>query len=71
MHLTYLLIFGSWAVFGSSAIWALIWAIQNRQMEDPGAAARSILDPDEVEAGLNDWFPGERPDGPLGRRGHA
>jgi cbb3-type cytochrome oxidase maturation protein len=67
MYLTYLLIFGSWALFGISAIWALIWAIQQRQFEDPGAAARSILDADEREAELNDWFPGEEPEGRHGR----
>jgi nitrogen fixation-related uncharacterized protein len=58
---SYLLIWGSWAVFGASAVAALIWAARHRQFVELDQAARSIFDPTEPEGRLNDRFPGERP----------
>lgn len=58
---SYLLIWGSWALFGASAVGALLWAARHRQFVDLDAAARSIFDPAEPEGRLSDQFPGERP----------
>lgn len=55
----YLLIFGSWLFFVTSAVWALLWAIDRKELRDPRRAAWSILDADE-RGRLNDCFPGEQ-----------
>ncbi len=61
MYGVYALIFGSWAFFVITSVWALLWAIDRRQFDTPHDAAWSILDEDERDGRLNDWFPGERP----------
>jgi cbb3-type cytochrome oxidase maturation protein len=58
----YLLIWGSWVVFGLVAVWALVWAIGHGQFQDPEAAAHSIFDEDERPGELTDGFPGEGSD---------
>lgn len=58
---SYLLIWGSWAVFGASAVGALVWAARHRQFVELDAAARSIFDAAEPEGRLSDGFPGESP----------
>lgn len=46
----YILLWGSWALFGLTAIWALAWALDDGQFRDPETAAASIFDTDELEA---------------------
>ncbi len=36
-------------VFGIGVIWALVWAIKNKQYDDLGGAATRILHDDEEE----------------------
>lgn len=59
MFWIYLLIWGSWLVFGVSAVWALVWAIGRGELRDPERAARSIFDEDEPIGRMTDHFPGE------------
>lgn len=61
MTLVYLLIWGSWLVFGVSAVWALVWAAGRGEFRDPEKAARSIFDEDEPVGRMTDHFPGEDP----------
>lgn len=37
------------AILGSSAVFALAWAVRHRQFSDPDEAARSIFEPGELE----------------------
>jgi cbb3-type cytochrome oxidase maturation protein len=57
----YALIWGSWLVFGLSAVWALVWAVNHGQFRDPDEASRSIFDDEEPIGRMTDWFPGEEP----------
>jgi hypothetical protein len=59
MKLAYLLIWGSMIVFGASAVWALVSAIQKGEMRDFHEGARSIFDSDEPVGKLTDAFPDE------------
>lgn len=63
----YVLLWGSWALFGVSAVWALVWAIRNGHFRQPSAAARSIFDDDEPMGVMTDSFPGEGVPGRDGR----
>jgi len=60
MKLAYLLIWGSTLLFGSSAVWALAWAIRHGEMSDFRAGAESIFDDDEPIGQPTDEFPGRR-----------
>jgi cbb3-type cytochrome oxidase maturation protein len=59
MTFAYVLIWGSWFLFGSSAVWALVWAVNNNQFHDPEQASKSIFDDDEPIGTMTDCFPGE------------
>lgn len=45
----YVLLWGSWLVFGLSAAWALVWAINRGQLSDPRTGSLSVFDEDEIE----------------------
>ncbi len=60
MKLAYLLIWGSMLAFGTSAVWALVWAIRRGEMSDFQAGAESIFDGDEPVGKATDTFPGRR-----------
>lgn len=57
---SYLLIWGSWALFGASAVAALVWAGRHRHFTDLEDASRSIFDASEPEGVSTDRFPGEQ-----------
>ena len=57
MGLMYLLIFGSVGFFGLTAVWALVWAVSNGQMEHFAEGARTIFDDEEPEGAPTDRFP--------------
>jgi cbb3-type cytochrome oxidase maturation protein len=59
MTLAYMLIWGSWVAFGLSAVWALVWAINHGQFQDPEEASKSIFDDEEPIGQMTDCFPGE------------
>jgi cbb3-type cytochrome oxidase maturation protein len=61
MKIVHLLIWGSMLIFGSSAVWALVWAIRNGQMSDLKAGAESIFDEEEPVGKATDAFPGAHP----------
>ncbi len=61
MRLTYLLIWGCMLVFGSSTVWALVWAIRRGEMSDFKGGAESIFDDEEPVGRPTDAFPGARP----------
>ncbi|MFW6049615.1 MAG: cbb3-type cytochrome oxidase assembly protein [Myxococcota bacterium] len=61
MTAVYVLIWGSWLLFGITAVWALVWAAGSGQFRDPEEAARSIFDDDEPVGVVTDRFPGEEP----------
>jgi len=58
MKFVYLLIWGCTLVFGSTAVWALVWAIRNGQMSNLQAGAESIFDDGEPVGKPTDAFPG-------------
>ncbi len=58
MKVVYLLIWGSTLIFGSTAVWALVWAIRNGQFSDFKAGAESIFDEEEPVGKPTDAFPG-------------
>lgn len=58
VKLVYLLIWGSTIIFGASAVWALVWAIQRGEMSDFKAGAESIFDDEEPVGHPTDAFPG-------------
>lgn len=58
MTTVYLLIFGSAAAFGLSAVYGLVWAVRHGQLGDFAAGARSIFDEDEPVGRPTDAFPG-------------
>lgn len=60
MRVVHLLIWGSMLVFGSSAVWALVWAIRSGEMSDIRGGAESVFDEDEPPGHPTDGFPGER-----------
>jgi cbb3-type cytochrome oxidase maturation protein len=60
MKVVYLLIWGSTLIFGSTAVWALVWAIRNGQMSNLKAGAESIFDEEEPVGKQTDEFPGAR-----------
>jgi nitrogen fixation-related uncharacterized protein len=57
MKVVYLLIWGSTLIFGSTAVWALVWAIRNGQMSNFKAGAESIFDEEEPVGKPTDAFP--------------
>jgi nitrogen fixation-related uncharacterized protein len=59
MTFTYVLIWGSWVLFGLSAVWALVWAVNRGEFHDPEEASRSIFDDEEPIGLVTDRFPGE------------
>lgn len=61
MSFTIALIWGSWVLFGASAVWALVWAIDRGEFRDPEEASRSIFDDEEPIGVVTDSFPGETP----------
>ena len=65
---SYLLIWGSWALFGATAVAALVWASRHQQWDDLDEAARSIFDAAEPEGVLSDQFPDEASGSVKGRR---
>ena len=58
MTVAYILIWGCMLVFGSSAVLALIWAVQSGQFRDPKKAAATIFDDEEPIGQITDRFPG-------------
>ncbi len=68
MTLIYIIIWGSWIVFGISVIWALSWAVDRGHLSDVEEAGRSIFDEEEPIGEMTDFFPGEGPQGELDRR---
>ena len=65
MTWVYVLIWGTWIVFGISTIWALSWAVRHGHFSNFDGAARSIFDEDEPIGEMTDYFPGDGPDGDL------
>jgi hypothetical protein len=57
MTLVYGLIWGTTAVFGVSAVWGLVWAVQGGQLRELRRAGRSIFDEDEPVGLVTDAFP--------------
>ena len=57
MATVYWLIWGAVAVFGSTAVVALAWAVEAGQMRDLGLAALSIFDEGEPVGMVTDTFP--------------
>ena len=57
MKWTYLLIWGSWIVFGATTVWALAWAIRSGQFSQIQKGARSIFDEEEPIGQMTDAFP--------------
>jgi len=47
-------------VFGGSAVWALVWAINTGEFNNLSESAASIFDDDEPIGRVTDAFPGER-----------
>lgn len=62
MGWVYLLIWGTWIVFGVSTVWALSWAARHSHLSDFDGAARSIFDKEEPVGQMTDYFPGQGPD---------
>ncbi len=58
MSLVYVLIWGSVALFGATAVYGLVWAVRTGQMQDFGRGAISIFDADEPVGSMTDGFPG-------------
>jgi nitrogen fixation-related uncharacterized protein len=58
MKLVYLLIWGCMIIFGTSAVWALVWAIRRGEMSDFQAGAESIFDREEPVGKPTDAFTG-------------
>ncbi len=65
MNLIYLLIWGTWVIFGISVIWALSWAVSRGHMTNVEQSGQSIFDDEEPIGEMTDYFPGEGPDGYL------
>lgn len=57
MKWTYILIWGSWIIFGATTVWALAWAIGSGQFSQLQEGARSIFDEDEPIDEMTDLFP--------------
>ena len=57
---SHLLVCGSWALLGASAVAAPVWAGRHRDFTDLQDASRSIFHASEPEGGLTDRFPGEQ-----------
>lgn len=68
MNLIYILIWGTWVIFGISVVWALSWAVDRGHLSDVEQAGRSIFDEEEPVGEMTDFFPGEGPDGYLEKR---
>jgi len=60
MILIYILIFGSVAVFGLTAVAGLVWAARTGQLTNFAAGATSIFDEDEPIGVMTDRFPDRR-----------
>lgn len=60
MKFVYLLIWGSMLVFGSTAVWALVWAIRSGQLSEFRKGALSIFDEEEPVGEATDSFPKDR-----------
>lgn len=60
MTLVYLVIWGTMLLCGSSAVWALVWAIRTHQMRHFAKGAASIFDAHEPIGQPTDRFPGSR-----------
>jgi cbb3-type cytochrome oxidase maturation protein len=60
MTFAYLLMWGCMFVFGSSAVIALVWAIQSGEFNDIKGGAASIFDDEEPIGRPTDAFPGGR-----------
>ncbi len=63
MSLVYILIWGSVAVAGATAVYGLVWAIRHGQMERFAEGATSIFDEEEPIGEMTDRFPDSDPDG--------
>lgn len=57
MTWTYVLIWGSWIIFGATTVWAFAWAITSGQFSQMQEGARSIFDEDEPIDEMTDFFP--------------
>ncbi len=62
MILIYILIFGSVAVFGLTAVAGLVWAARTGQLQNFAAGATSIFDEDEPIGVMTDEFPNRSAD---------
>ena len=60
MTFAYILMWGCMLVFGASAVWALVWAIQSGEFNDIKGGAASIFDNEEPIGVITDAFPGAR-----------
>jgi len=58
LYLGIILVLG--ALFFASAIYALFWAVRNKQFQDFDRGARTIFSEDEPEGTHTDYFPGEK-----------
>lgn len=58
MATIYILIFGSIAIAGLTAVGALVWAVRSGQLQSFAAGATSIFDDDEPIGEMTDGFPG-------------
>ncbi len=65
MNIIYILIWGTWIIFGISVVWALSWAVGQGHMSNVEEAGRSIFDEEEPIGEMTDFFPGEGPDGAV------
>ncbi len=58
MSVVYLIIGGSVAVAGATAVYGLVWAIRTGQMRNFSRGALSIFDDEEPVGTVTDSFPG-------------
>ncbi len=65
MNIIYILIWGTWIIFGISVVWALSWAVGQGHMSNVEEAGCSIFDEEEPIGEMTDFFPGEGPDGAV------
>ncbi|MCP4895532.1 MAG: cbb3-type cytochrome oxidase assembly protein CcoS [bacterium] len=61
MWIVYVLVWGAVAIFGLSAVYALVWAVRTRQMQDLPAGAASIFDDEEPVGVATDAFTNRSP----------
>lgn len=60
-----LMVLGTVVVFGLSAVWGLVWAIQHNQFRMDRSGPASIFDEAEPIGQATDSFPDQKPLSPI------